>query len=266
MKFNPIFKNIKTEDLFEYFIHHKIFTNKNFKKIKKVDRSLNDKNVSHKNTKPLSPDLFDLYRLHQIVLKFKRTTVLEFGVGWSTKIFANALLINKKNYLNKIKNLRFNNPFQVHSVDNFKRYIVETKSKLSNDEKQNTFIKFSEVRMCQYNGIICTEYNYLPRINPDLIYLDGPSQFNVKGSINNISTAHKDFMPLSCDILKIEYFLRPGTIIVVDGRTSNYRFLKNNLQRKWKFFDGTNGDQHYCFLNETPLGELNAKQNKFYFS
>ena len=133
-------------------------------------------------------------------------------------------------------------------------------------KKKNTFIKFSEVHMCKYNGIISTEYNYLPRINPDLIYLDGPSQYNVKGSINNISTAHKDFMPMSCDILKIEYFLKPGTIIVIDGRTSNYRFLKNNLRRKWKFFDGLKGDQHYCFLDESPLGELNAKQNKFYFS
>ena len=61
--------------------------------------------------------------------------------------------------------------------------------------------------MCQYNGIICTEYNELPRINPDLIYLDGPSPFNVKGKINNISTSHTDFMPMACDILKIEYFL-----------------------------------------------------------
>ena len=266
MKFSPIFKNIRIEKLQQYFVYHKIFSKQNFEKIKKKDFPSNDKNVSPKNTKPLSPDLFDLYRLHQIVLKFKRTTVLEFGVGWSTKIFANALLINKKKHLNNIKSLRFNNPFQVHSVDNFKTYINETKKKLSKDEKKNTFIKFSEVHMCKYNEIISTEYSYLPRINPDLIYLDGPSQFNVKGSINNISTAHKDFMPMSCDILKIEYFLRPGTIIVIDGRTSNYRFLKNNLQRKWKFFDGIKGDQHYCFLDEAPLGKLNAKQNKFYFS
>ena len=50
------------------------------------------------------------------------------------------------------------------------------------------------------------EYKRLPLINPDLIYLDGPSLFNVKGSINGISTAHPDFMPMSCDILKIESF------------------------------------------------------------
>ena len=57
-------------------------------------------------------------------------------------------------------------------------------------------------------------------------------------------------MPMSCDILKIEYFLRPGTIIVIDGRTSNYRFLKNNLQRKWKSFDDYEHDQYFLILEE----------------
>ena len=197
---------------------------------------------------------------------YKRTTVLEFGVGWSTKIMANALLINKKKYSSKIKDLRFNNPFQIHSIDNYKKFIASTKKNLNNNEKKNTFIKFSEVRMCQFNGIISTEYNQLPRINPDLIYLDGPSQFNIKGSVNNISTDHDDFMPMSCDILKIEYFLKPGTIIVIDGRTSNYNFLKNNLQRKWKSFDDYINEQFFLILDEPPLGKLNVKQNKFYSS
>ena len=73
-------------------------------------------------------------------------------------------------------------------------------------------------------------------------------------------------MPISCDILKIEYFLRPGTIIVIDGRTTNYRFLKNNLQRKWKSFDDFENDQYFLILDEPPLGKLNAKQKKFYFN
>ena len=31
---------------------------------------------------------------------------------------------------------------------------------------------------------------------------------------------------MSCDILKIEPFLIPGTIILIDGRTANANFLK----------------------------------------
>ena len=92
------------------------------------------------------------------------------------------------------------------------------------------------------------------------------SQFSVKGNINNISTSHYDFMPMSCDILKIEHFLKPGTIIVIDGRSSNYRFLISNFQRKWKKFEDFNNEQYILILDEQPLGKLNAKQIKFYFN
>ena len=37
---------------------------------------------------------------------------------------------------------------------------------------------------------------------------------------------------MSCDILMIENFLMPGTIIVVDGRGANAEFLRKNFKRK----------------------------------
>ena len=40
----------------------------------------------------------------------------------------------------------------------------------------------------------------------------------------------KNLLPMSCDILKFEYHLIPGTIILVDGRTSNATFLKKILK------------------------------------
>ena len=109
-------------------------------------------------------------------------------------------------------------------------YINETKKKLSKSEKKYKY-SFSEVNMTQFNGRICRIQKSSPN-QSDLIYLDGPSQFKTKGKVNNISTVHKDFMPMSCDILKIEFFLKPGTIIVVDGRTSNLRFLLSHFKRK----------------------------------
>ena len=46
-------------------------------------------------------------------------TILEFGVGKSSNIFANALLMNKKKYsLFVSENLRKKNLYEVHSVDN----------------------------------------------------------------------------------------------------------------------------------------------------
>ena len=40
---------------------------------------------------PYPPDLRDLYRLYQYVLINNRTTILEFGTGWSSLIFLLAL-------------------------------------------------------------------------------------------------------------------------------------------------------------------------------
>ena len=48
----------------------------------------------------LKPELLDLYRLYNFVLENKRTTVMEFGSGWSSLIFV--LALNKlKKYLTK---------------------------------------------------------------------------------------------------------------------------------------------------------------------
>ena len=79
--------------------------------------------------------------------------------------------------------------------------------------------------------------------------------FDVKGSINGWNTGHTDMMPMMCDILKIEHFLIPKTIIVVDGRTSNARFMRCNLQRQWQYKHCKIRDQHFFVLEEEPLGK-----------
>ena len=118
--------------------------------------------------------------------------------------------------------------------------------------------------MTKHNNVYCSKYSQLPLINPDFIYLDGPEQFSVKGNINGFHTRHKDMMPMVSDILNIENFLTPGTIIVTDGRGANAEFLKNNFIRNWKYFYIKHSDQHIFYLNERPLGPLNENQLKFY--
>ena len=211
-----------------------------------------------KDASPYLPVLADLYVLYNLVTNNKRTTILEFGVGWSSLIFAKALNENKKKFFNEARGLRRNNCFEVHSVDNEKEYLDITKGRIPEEISDN-----SDVNMTTFNGRIATEYQTLPLVSPDLIYIDGPDQFNVKGSINGISTAHNDMMPMSCDLLKIEHFLIPGTIIVMDGRGANARFLKANLQRNWKY-EYTEHDHHIFYLKEEPLGKINKKQLDFY--
>lgn len=218
---------------------------------------------------PYSPDLKDLYNLYHFIILNKRTTILEFGSGWSSIIFSLALNELKKKYSNSIKDLRRNNPFEIFILENEKKFFEISKKRSNLYQKKlklNTKVNylFSSVSMTMFNGRVCTEYKKLPLCNPDFIYLDGPDQFNVKNKINGITTSHKDMMPMSADILKIEHFLTPGTIIITDGRGANSRFLMSNLQRGWKYKYDKINDQSVFYLNEKPLGIYNEKQLKFY--
>jgi hypothetical protein len=47
-------------------------------------------NVDSKNDKPFEPEFQDLVRLHYLCTSRKVVTILEFGCGYSTKIFDHA--------------------------------------------------------------------------------------------------------------------------------------------------------------------------------
>lgn len=216
------------------------------------------------NRTPFSLELDDLIRLHYIARKRKVTTILEFGMGKSTIVFADSLQKNKKDYEEFVaKNLRRNNPFELHSVDNNKDWVAKCQKDMPKELTSFAYFYQTEVRMTTFNDRICTLYDKIPNVAPDLIYLDGPSQFGVSGEINGITTEHKDRLPMSGDILKIEPFLLPGTLIIVDGRTANARFLLNNLQRKWDYKHYQDYDIHTLELNEEPLGKFNKAQIDF---
>jgi len=219
---------------------------------------------------PYKPELQDLYMLYQYILLNKRTTILEFGSGWSSLIFCLAIQDLKKKYKNKIANLRRHNPFEIFILENEKKFLNISKNRIKkyNNKKSNSFIKinyiFSTVQMILYEGKIATEYMKIPTCSPDFIYLDGPDQFKVSNNINGITTAHKDMMPMVSDLLKIEYFLTPGTIIVCDGRGANANFLKHHFKRNWIYKYDKKNDQHIFYLDSQTLGKINQLQLDFY--
>ena len=234
---------------------------------KKKKRSVNEMIVNE----PYIPELNDLYRLYQFILINKRTTILEFGSGWSSLIFCLALKELKDRCSKEIKYLRRNNPFELFVLENEKKYLNISKNRIRKffiQQKFKSNLKihycFSEVEMTLFNDLICTQYKKMPLCNPDFIYLDGPDQFEIFGKINNLTISNYEFMPMSSDILKYENFLTPGTIIVVDGRTANARFLKNNFQRKWNYYYDFKNDQSFFYLKEKALGRLNQIQLDFY--
>ena len=215
---------------------------------------------------PQPPDLNDLYRLYMLIFLNKRTTVLEFGTGYSTLVMHYALMENKKRFGKKKPFQRCENPFEIFTIDNNRFFSKISKNRVKKYSKNSKFVNFfhSEVQMINYQGNFAVEFKKLPMVNPDFIYLDGPSQWAPKNRVNNFTTAHPDMMPMSCDIAKIENFLTPGTIIVSDGRTANSTFLKNCFKRNWTFKRDIKNDQIYFILNEQSLGAHNTQQLNFY--
>jgi hypothetical protein len=238
-----------------------------------IVESLKKKNSVNQMVKdnPYIPELDDLYRLYQFVVLNKRTTILEFGSGFSSLIFNLALHENKKIYSKEVKDLRRNNPFELFVLENEKKYLNISKNRITKINKilklknpPKCHFNYSDVEMTLFDNKIATQYKKLPLCNPDFIYLDGPDQFNIKKDINGISTRHKDMMPMVCDILKFEYFYTPGTIIVCDGRAANAKFLKDSFKRNWNYLSDKHNDQHIFCLNDPILGKYNKLQIDFY--
>ncbi len=255
-------KNISKKKVLEYFLR-KNFSS--FLQIKKENKKLIQ-------SRPYYPELNDLYRLRQFIIENKRTTVLEFGTGWSTLAILSAVIELEKKYSLKVNKLRKKDKFKVFVVDNEKKYLNISKKrvfkykKTIKDTKDNINFLFSDVSFELINNQFCNLYKKIPLCNPDFIYLDGPNLFKIKNSINNFTNRHHDMMPMVANILNIEPFLIPGTIILSDGRTANMIFLKNNFKRNWVYIHDKKNDQNILYLDEKPLGKINSDFLKFYNS
>ena len=250
----------KNIDYKEYTISQKLYLILG-EEINQIDKK-NHENINipvEKGVKiPCSTQYEDLTNLHYIILDRKVNTVLEFGIGKSSKIIVDALKINKIRHHEYVsQNLRKDNLFECHTVDDDNYWINDFRKNLNEDLSDYLKLYFSKLSMTEFCGRICTLYDSLPNINPDLIYIDGPGQYSPIGEVRGINTSHKDRTPMAADILSIEHFLHPGTLIVFDGRTANARFLKTNLQRDWAYFYSNSWDQHFFELQEEPLGKYN---------
>lgn len=213
------------------------------------------------NVVPYPIEWDDLIRLHFIVTSRKVTNILEFGLGKSTLVFDHGLKQNQNRYSSFIREqLRRQQPFTCDTLDDDEKWYQHM---IDNSSTTNVNFHFSKTVTSTFNGRICTFYDTLPNVCPDLIYIDGPDQFSPVGEVRGISTRASDRLPMSADVLAIEHFLLPGTLIVVDGRTANARFIKANLQRNWSYVYDDKCDQHFFELLEHPLGIYNESQVNF---
>tara|TARA_X000000950_G_C13742586_1_gene589195 strand:- start:389 stop:1024 length:636 start_codon:yes stop_codon:yes gene_type:complete len=199
-----------------------------------------------------------------MVINRKKRTILEFGTGFSTLVLSEAMQrtfnIDEKRFLN---DNRVKDPYSIHTVDNEKKYIDISRKRIPKEFKEYARFYKSTVDMKLFNSRITTQYNNLPHINPDMIYIDGPDQFKVKGNINGWSTRQSDMLPMSSDVLLIEPFLLKGTHIIIDGRGANSIFIKNNLQREWNYEYNKGSDRHIFELGGRTIGRYNTNLNNY---
>ena len=215
-------------------------------------------------TEPYPPELDDLIRIHYLIKHFKVVTALEIGAGKSTLIIADAIKQNKKHHRSFVeKNLRKNNAFELHSIETSEYWAAEVKKTIPNNLKEFCNMHVTKCRMDTFNSRICTTFDNFPNICPDFIYLDGPDQYSPEGDIDGVSTRHPDKMPMVSDLIRIEPFLLPGTVILVDGRTANARFMRNNFQQNWEYKHYTNYDIHIFINSESALGLYSQKELEF---
>ena len=223
-----------------------------------------EKSVSAFEEKPFEPEYNDLCRLHWMALSRKVISALEFGSGYSTAILADAMRTLSKHFGEWAKrSIRSDNPFHVYAVEEEQHFLEITRSRLGAKLQAFATVSRSSVDVLIHDNRIASVYSKLPNISPDFIYLDGPSQFATAQEINGFSFNSKARMPMSADILRVEFFLEPGTLILVDGRTANARFLKSYLRRNWVYLHDPIGDIHYFELQEEPLGPFNKLKLEF---
>jgi hypothetical protein len=216
------------------------------------------------------PRIDDLYSLYSTVRMKKSIAILEFGSGWSTLALTLALDENKSSYENYVNShIRHPNAYSLMSVDcssEFQSIALDRIQKPLNPDLVIPII--SSARMTVLNGQACHIYDEIPPFTADFIYLDGPDCNQVGGDVNGMSVrfGSPEYMyglPMSGDLLVLEPFIWPGTVIVTDGRGANAYFLKNNFRRKWDYHYDSRVDQHTFELLDDPWGGISEALIKF---
>jgi len=210
-----------------------------------------------------APDLKDLYSLYTKVRDNKIVAIMEFGSGWSTLVLAKALDENRLSFQNFVnENIRHPNPFSLMTVDcssDFQNLALE---RVSKDLAKVTILPLiSEARMSILSGQACHLFDVIPPFTADFIYLDGPDCDQVSVDVHGFSVRygsedHSYGLPMAADLLLLEPFLWPGTLLVIDGRGANANFLKCNFKRNWLYRYDNEYDQHVFRLLEEPFGKF----------
>ncbi|MDD5623945.1 MAG: hypothetical protein PHI23_04525 [Candidatus Peribacteraceae bacterium] len=221
--------------------------------------------VSGKLMTPFPPEPADLVRLHKLIRQRKSFTILEFGVGYSTIVMADALRKNQLEWesLKEKPAVRNRFLFQLFSVDADAKWLESVRKRLPAVLTNHVHLSHSTVHIGTHNGQLCHFYDAIPDVIPDFIYSDGPAAKDVQGNIHGLSFQCDERTVMPADLLLMESTFLPGTFILIDGRTNNARFIERNFTRTWEVRWDREGDATTFELKEERLGKYNVLGSDF---
>jgi hypothetical protein len=210
------------------------------------------------------PELEDLFRLYAYVIDNCVTSILEFGAGWSTLALSMGLQHNKDTHSTEYPNYDRNpHPFSICSVDNSENFMARALSRLDPNALELVSPHLAKPRMSWVGIHPVTTWVPIPRFDYDFIYLDAPEPEQVVGGPEFIQMQSVHDLPIAGDLLINEPYILPQTSIIVDGRTSNARYLISNFYRNWESMTDFDRDFTLLHLIEPPLGKINQRHFDF---
>ncbi len=227
------------------------------------EKAIRARAAKHGSDSAYEPEINDLYFLYQLVREKAVVSILEYGSGWSTLALAMALLENFIDFGSEhLETIRHPNPFTLLSLDASKDWQKLAVSRLTEEELAVVRTKIVTPVLTKSDGALCHTSDHIPNFVPDLIYLDGPDHTQVTGDISGFK--YEGFtLPMSADLLSIEPYLWPETIIVSDGRTANVRFLESRFKRNWQVLHDPFGDRSILRINEPAFGVVSEEHIRF---
>ncbi len=214
--------------------------------------------VTLENQEKYPSEYDDLIRLHYAVTQCKALTAVEIGSGSSTSVIAHAVFINMQD-IGDITNLRKPYAGKVFTVDTSEFWLNESLKTVPAYLRGIIVPVLSGCSTHLIEARIATLFDKFPNVSADFYYVDGPHNMDSVGSISGQSTRDASRMPMIADLIISEFFLHPGCILYVDGRTANARFMKNCFKQNWAYMHYAELDVHIFELIEKSLGIFNTR-------
>jgi len=125
-------------------------------------------------------------------------------------------------------------------VDVNEYWIENTRRKMPQELLEIVEFSHSSAHCHTIGGQGSSQYDNLPSVSPNFLYVDGPSGFDDQGSINGLTGVIGDVSrrAVAADPLLYESTsAKKGFFIVVDGKASCVAFLQVSLKRRYRFFN-----------------------------